>query len=161
MVLNSAKNRFDYDEEDKINELGNNTQFPDDMKSLDSFNSFGNVKPLSSAETGVSSIRNSKESSNSQNIQSFLGDKKKPACENSNINEDDNELDLQIKDSLKKLSQQYYYLNENENKSSYLFNYYCSPFLDNNYKKGDYYLNSGQNLENSSKICPFEFYKDI
>jgi hypothetical protein len=38
----------------------------------------------------------------------------------------DNELTSQIKDSLKKLSEQYY---QSDNKTS-LFNYYCSPFLN-------------------------------
>ena len=35
LVLNSAKNRFDYEDDDKINELGNgNIQLAEDRKSL-------------------------------------------------------------------------------------------------------------------------------
>ena len=135
MVLNSAKNRFDYDDENKINELENsNIQYLEESKSLDSLNSFGQNNHLSTPETSVSSIRNSKESSNSQNNQSFFGDKIKPHISCSNIIDNKNDLELQIKDSLKKLSEQYYMNNQNENKSS-LFNYYCEPFLYNNHNK--------------------------
>ena len=60
LVLNSAKNRFDYEDDDKINELGNgNIQLSDDRKSLDSLNSSSQNQPLSTTETRVSSIRNS------------------------------------------------------------------------------------------------------
>ena len=135
LVLNSAKNRFDYDEENKINELKNsNIQFLEESKSLDSLNYFGQNNSLSTPETSVSSIRNSKESSNSQNNPSFLEDKIKPHISCSNIIDNENDLELQIKDSLKKLSEQYYMNNQNEYKSS-LFNYYCEPFLYNNHNK--------------------------
>ena len=92
--------------------------------------SFNQNQILSSTETGLSSIRNSKESNNScGNNQSFLGDKKKPQKIYAN-NERENDLELQIKDSLKQLSGQYYN-NLNDNKYS-LFNYYCTPFLYSN-----------------------------
>ena len=66
LVLNSAKNRFDYEEYDKINELSNsNSQLIEDRKSLDSLNSLNQNRPSSSTETGISSVRNSKESTNS------------------------------------------------------------------------------------------------
>ena len=80
LVLNSAKNRFDYEEYDKINELGNsNSQLIEDRKSLDSLNSLNQNRPSSSTETGISSVRNSNESSNSiGNNYNFLGDKMKP-----------------------------------------------------------------------------------
>ena len=98
LVLNSAKNRFDYNDEDTINELGNtniNSNYVEEQ-SLDSMNSV-------SQKTGVSSIRNSKESLNSGgNNHTFLGDKIKPDIKNSYIKEDSNDLELQIKDSLKK-----------------------------------------------------------
>ena len=133
LVLNSAKNRFDYEEYDKINELGNsNSQLIEDRKSLDSLNSLNQNRPSSSTETGISSVRNSKESTNSiGNNYNFLGDKMKPEINYLNTDNDSNDLQLQIKDSLKKLSEQYY-MNQNENKSS-LFNYYCTPFLYTNY----------------------------
>ena len=72
LVLNSAKNRFDFDDEDRLNELGNLYIQPvEDRKSLDSYN-----QPLSSTETGISSIRNSKESINSCGNNSLICDKK-------------------------------------------------------------------------------------
>ena len=131
LVLNSAKNRFDYDDEDKINELGNvNSNHAEKRQSLDSLNSL-------SQKTGVSSIRNSKESSNSfGNNHSFLGDKIKPDVKNSYIKEDSNDLELQIKDSLKIISEQYN-MNQYENNNS-RFNYYCTPFLYRNYNKNNY-----------------------
>ena len=156
LVLNSAKNRIDYDKEDKINEL-EKFQISDERKSLGTINSLGQTGPLSSAETGGSSIRNSKESSSSQNTHSFLGNKIKPEINNSNIMDNDNDLDLLIKDSLKKLSVQYQ-ANEYENKSS-LFNYYCTPFLHNNYNKKDYYFDNFQNIDGFTN-CPFESCKN-
>ena len=169
LVLNSAKNRFDYDDDDKINELGNgNIQSVDDRKSLDSLNSSSHNQPLSTTETRVSSIRNSKDS-NSCGNQSFLGDKVKPEINFTNINDVGNNLQLQIKDSLKKLSEQYY-MNPKENTSP-LFNYYCTPFLYNANKREIYYPNNtskednlkNENNENDGKLyrnCPFEPCKD-
>ena len=169
MVLNSAKNRFDYDENNKISELDNgNIQLADDRKSLDSLNSSSQNQPLSTTETRVSSIRNSKDSSSFGN-QSFLGDKIKPEINLSNINEDENDLQLQIKDSLKKLSEQYY-MSPNE-KIHPLFNYYCTPFLYNSNKKDFHFLNNifkennekKRNYENDGKLyrkCPFEPCKE-
>ena len=147
MVLNSAKNRFDYDDEDKINELGSSNSQLEDRKSLDSLNSYNQNRASSSTETGISSIRNSHDSSNSMgNNYNFLGDKMKPEINYLNIDNNSNNLQLLIKDSLKKLSEQYY-LNKNENTSS-LFNYYCTPFLYNNYgnKKDFYYIKNNKNL---------------
>ena len=167
LVLNSAKNRFDYDDYDKINELGNaNTQLAEDRISLDSLNSASQNQPSSSTETGVSSIRNSGDSLNScGNIHSFLGNKVKPEINISNINGNANDLQLQIKDSLKKLSEQYY---NNPNENSSLFNYYCAPFLysnnNNNNKKDYYFVNKyKENEENANNFypnCPFEPCKD-
>ena len=156
LVLNSAKNRLDYDKEDKINEL-ENIKISEERKSLGTVNSLGQTAPLSSAETGGSSIRNSKESSSSQNSHSFLGNKIKPEISNYNIMDKDSDLDLLIKDSLKKLSDQYQ-TNEYENKSS-LFNYYCTPFLHNNYNKKDYYFDNFQNIDGFTN-CPFESCKN-
>ena len=137
LVLNSAKNRFDYEDDDKINDLGNgNIQLAEDRKSLDSLNSTNQTQLLSSTDTRFSSIRNSKDSTNTCGNQSFLGDKIKPKINNSNLNDEGNDLQLQIKDSLKKLAEQYY-MNPNESKSP-LFNYYCTPFLFNNSNKRDY-----------------------
>ena len=165
LVLNSAKNRFNYDEDDKVNELSSSSnQLIEDRKSLDSLNSFNQNRPSSSTETGISSVRNSKESSNSiGNNYNFLGDKMKPNINYSNIDNDSNNLQLQIKDSLKKLSEQYY-MNPNDNKSS-LFNYYCTPFLYSNYNnKKDFYFpkQTKENIEdnNLNRNCPFEPCKD-
>ncbi len=165
LVLNSAKNRFDYDDDDKGNGVINSTiQLAEDRKSLDSLNSNNHNQPLSSTETGVSSIRNSKESLNSiNNNYSFLGDKIKPEFNYSNKIENGNYLQLQIKDSLKKLSEEYE-MNPNENKSS-LFNYYCTPFLsNNNYNKKDSSINTfPENYENKGYLyqnCPFEPYNN-
>ena len=165
MVLNSAKNRFDYDDDDKINELINlNKQSLEERKSLDSLNSSQN-RPSSTTETGISSIRNSKESSKScgNNNHYFLGEKIKPDINISNTNDDNNDLQLQIKDSLKKLSEQYY-MNPNENQSS-LFNYYCTPFLYSNYNKkenncANKYKDDNENINNLYRNCPFEHCKD-
>ena len=165
LVLNSAKNRFNYDEDDKVNELSSSSnQLIEDRKSLDSLNSFNQNRPSSSTETGISSVRNSKESSNSiGNNYNFLGDKMKPDINYSNTDNDSNNLQLQIKDSLKKLSEQYY-MNPNDNKSS-LFNYYCTPFLYSNYNnKKDFYFpkQTKENIEdnNLNRNCPFEPCKD-
>lgn len=166
LVLNSAKNRFDYDDEEKINELGNsNTQFGEDRQSLDSSNSFNQNQPLSSRDTGVSSIRNSKESLNSSgNNLSFLGDKTKPEINKFNLKDDSNDLQLQIKDSLKKLSEQYS-MNKYENQNC-LYNYYCTPFLFNNFNKKEHYFVNKHNSFNETnnynfnQACPFELCKD-
>ena len=162
MVLNSAKNRFDYDDEYKINELGSSNSQLEDRKSLDSLNSFNQNRASSSAETGISSIRNSKDSSNSMgNNYNFLGDKMKPEINYSNMDNNSNDLQLQIKKSLKKLSEQYY-LNNNENTPS-LFSYYCTPFLYNNYNNKNILLlnNNKKNNQDITKLnrnCPFEPY---
>ena len=164
LVLNSAKNKYDYDEDDKINELGNaNSQLAEDRKSLDSLNSASQNQPLSTTETGVSSIRNSGDSLISCGVShSFLGDKVKPEINITNINNDSNDLQLQIKDSLKKLSQQYY---NNQNENSSLFNYYCAPFLYSNKNKKDYYFvnkykANEENTKNFYQKCPFEPCKE-
>ena len=166
LVLNSAKNRYDYDEDDKINELGNtSSQLIEDRKSLDSLNSASQNQLLSSTETGISSIRNSGDSLNScGNDISFLGDKVKREINITNINDDGNDLQFQIKDSLKKLSQQYY---NNQNENSSLFNYYCAPFLysNNNKNKKDYYFvnkykANEENTKNFYQKCPFEPCKE-
>ena len=157
LVLNSAKNRFDFDDDDKINELGNeNIQLAEDRKSLDSLNSTNQTLPLSSTETRFSSIRNSKDSLNTCGNQSFLGDKIKPEINISNLKDEGNDLQLQIKDSLKKLAEQYY-MNSNENKST-LFNYYCSPFLFNYTNKKNFF-EKNESIENDGNLyknCPFE-----
>ena len=85
-----------------INDLGN-TNFVEERKSLDSFNSLNQNQGLSSTETGVSSMRNSKDSLNSSgNNHSFLGGKIKPEIYSMH-NDESNDLQLQIKDSLKKI----------------------------------------------------------
>ena len=57
LVLNSAKNKYEHNDEDKINELSNmHYNNPDDIKSLNT--SMSNLTiPLSTAETGLSSHR--------------------------------------------------------------------------------------------------------
>lgn len=154
LVLNSAKNRFEYDDEDKLNELkSSNNQLTEDRKSLDSIN-----QPLSSTDTGVSSIRNSKESINTfGDNHSFLCDKIKPE-----INDDVNMFKLTIKNSLKKLTEEYI-KNPNENKST-LFNYFCTPFLNDSYNKKNYTFHKNEeNYDNNNNLetkVPFEPCKD-
>ena len=70
---------------------------------------------------------------------------------------------MQIKDSLKKLAEEYI-MNPNENKST-LFNYFCSPFLYNNNIKKNYnfankYKDKDENNANLDTKCPFEPCKD-
>ena len=97
---------------------------------------------VSYAETGISSTRNSKDSSNL----SIKTEK--------NI-----ELQLEIEDSLKKLSEKYY---QYDNKSS-LFNYYCSPFIYNSQNKKDFIFvdryKENYKVNNDNFLyrnCPFE-----
>ena len=146
LVLNSAKNRFDESDEETNNDLS--------MQSLDSFNSLNQTSALSSSETRVSSIRNSKESNNSIS-------EEKGKNENFLENSFDNELTSQIKDSLKKLSEQYY---QCDNKTS-LFNYYCSPFIYNSQHRKDFYIvnkiKENRNDNNFNNKCPFELCEDI
>ena len=62
---------------------------------MDSLNSINQNRPSSSIETGISSIRNSKESSNSiGNNYNFLGDKMKPEINYLNVDNDSNDLQL-------------------------------------------------------------------
>ena len=63
LVLNSAKNKFEHNEEEKINEINNN----EEIKSLNSSTISNQTLPLSSAETGFSSKRNSNEFNNAYN----------------------------------------------------------------------------------------------
>ena len=147
-----------------INDLGN-TNFVEERKSLDSFNSLNQNQVLSSTETGVSSMRNSKDSLNSSgNNHSFLGGKIKPEIYSMH-NDESNDLQLQIKDSLKKISEQYY-MNQYTNNSS-LFNYYCTPFLYNNHNKKEYFIEDKpkgnetvENVENYNPIYHFGPYNN-
>ena len=126
LVLNSAKNRFDYDDEEKANDLGN-MNYKEERTSLDSLNSFSQNQGLSSTESGISLMRNSKESSNSNgNNNPFLENKSKVENNSFDSNDDSNDLQLLIKNSLKKMSEQYY-MSQNNNSS--LYNYYCTPFF--------------------------------
>ena len=162
LVMNSAKNKYDFfQDEDYYNKQNSN----EDMKSLDSFNSSNQTLHLSSTETGISSIRDSKGSINSlinnKSHQSLFIEKNnceknfEEICNNSKSN-----LESQIKNSLRKLSEQYY-LNDNK---GYLFNYYCSPFIYNqSCRKNLYLLNNFKESLNDNivyKDCPFELYED-
>ena len=166
LVLNSAKNRFDYDDEEKTNELGNmNCKEEKERKSLDSLNSNSQNHGLSSTESGISSIRNSKESSNSNgNNNPFLENKSKAENNSLDLNDETNDLQLLIKDSLKKISEQYYMSQSN---NSSLYNYYCTPFLYNNYNMSNYFFGNikyeNENSENIRDIirnCSFEFMEN-
>lgn len=146
LVLNSAKNKYNYEEDEKINNMiikQNN----EERKSLDSLNLSNQNHSLSNAETEVNSVRNSKDSSNM------------------NINKIDKniEFQLEIEDSLKKLSEKYY---QYDNKST-LFNYYCSSFIYNSQNKMDVFVinkyKENNNINNDNKLyrnCPFESCKD-
>ena len=158
LVLNSAKNRFDYDDEEKVNDLGN-MNFIEERKSLDSLNTVSQNQGLSSTESGMSSMRNSKESLNSNgNNNLFLGDKNKPENNLLDLNDDSIDLQDQIKDSLKKLSEQYYMTQYN---NSSLFNYYCTPFLYNNYNMKNNYYENNEHGTDASFNSPFEYYDNI
>ena len=97
---------------------------------------------------------------NNLNNHSNLDDAIKP---NMNETEFYDEIQLQIKASLKKLSEQYYLY---DNKPS-LFNYYCSPFINNLHNRNDSYsinrCEENINFDNNYKLllkCPFESCKD-
>ena len=98
LVLNSAKNKYDNTEEEMFKE-NYSFQLYEDRKSLDSLNLSNQTQNLSTTETGLSSLRNSKESNISIN--------NKIKQEN-NSDENNNELNFQIMHSLKKMSEQYY-----------------------------------------------------
>jgi len=129
LVLNSAKNKYNYEEDEKINEIEKKTSY-ENRQSFDSLNSFNQNHSLSNAETEVSSIRNSKDSINF-NIKSDKSDKS-----DKNI-----EFQLEIEDCLKKLSKKYPIYN---NKAS-IFNYYCSPFIYNSQNKKELSDNLNKN----------------
>ena len=162
LVLNSAKNKFEHNEEEKINEISNN----EEIKSLNSSTISNQTLPLSSAETGFSSKRNSNEFNNAYNNNySFFGDKNKNDVNNNIINDSENceDLQTQIKNSLKKLSEQYAY---RDYKGS-LFNYYCSPFLFKSHKRNNIFFENKdeENINDLTKNdlyikCPFESCKD-
>ena len=162
LVLNSAKNKFEHNEEENINEINNN----EEIKSLNSSSISNQTIPLSSAETGFSSKRNSNEFNNAYNNNySFFGDKNKNDVNNNIINDSENceDLQTQIKNSLKKLSEQYAYC---DNKGS-LFSYYCSPFLFKSHKRNNIFFENKdeENINDLTKNdlyikCPFESCKD-
>ena len=136
----------------------------DDKKSLNSSLLSSQTQPLSTDETRVSSTRNSKEFLNTNN-NSNLNNRSNPEDRiNSDINENgfNEELQLQIKNSLKKLSEQYY---QYDNKPS-LFNYYCSPFVYNPQNRSNFYfVNNEENTNayyhhNLYIKCPFESCKE-
>ena len=103
----------------------------------------------------MSSIRNSKESNNSNTNNNSTSSEK---VKNEKILDDNfnSELELQIKDSLKKLSEQYYQYDNKPN----LFNYYCSPFVYNSHNRREFYfVNKYKEEINDNylyKKCPFE-----
>jgi len=152
LVLNSAKNRFDEIDEETNTDLS--------LRSLDNLNSLNQTSTLSSSETGVSSIRNSKESNNSIINNNSISEEK-GKYEKDMDNSFDGELTYQIKDSLKKLSEQYY---QCDNKTS-LFNYYCSPFMYNLQNRKDFYfvnkIKEKRNDNNFYSKCPFELCEEV
>ena len=68
LVLNSAKNKFEHNEEENINDINNN----EEIKSLNSSTISSQTIPLSTAETGFSSKRNSNEFNNAYNNNYFF-----------------------------------------------------------------------------------------
>lgn len=172
LVLNSAKNRFEIDELKDINQIGENTYIDNNAKNLDNLNEYTHqqINSLSSSETRVSSIRNSKESNTSgnengeknSNISHLLSDKIdniNNTVINENYKEPNNALELEIKDSLKKMSS-YYNINQTNNNSP-LFNYYCSSFLDNNINDKNIssftqFNDNNGNSNNFSRTFPYD-----
>ena len=142
LVLNSAKNKYDNIEDEMFKE-NYSFQFYEDRKSLDSL-----TQNLSTTETGLSSLRNSKESNISYNNNKIK--------QENNSDENNNELNVQILHSLKKMSEQYYQYDNEPN----LFNYYCSAFIYNTNLKNDLIINNKYKEDvNDNKIyknCPFE-----
>lgn len=171
LVLNSAKNKYDYNDEDKINELNSINNIHNSIlnNNEDVMNSsmISNITiPLSTAETALSSMPNSKEIFNIYNNGStkYLLHSSKLELDNINNNGDEyfDDIQLQIKDSLKKMSEQYY---QYDNKPS-LFNYYCSPFVYNPQNRSNFYfVNNEENTNayyhhNLYIKCPFESCKE-
>ena len=166
LVLNSAKNKFNIEEENKNFQIEENLYFKD-TKILDSPTLFTPHNSLSSSETGISSIRTSKKSNFSCNDN---GEKNTYISDNNinktDINKESNDvMDLEIKDSLKKFST-YYNINQNNN-NSLLFNYYYSSFLDNSYYNNknlsisNKYNNFDENNNNNyNRNISFEPYKN-
>ena len=163
LVLNSAKNKFAYNEEEKINKLICLQNITDDKKSLNNSLLSSQTQPLSTSETRVSSARNSKESlnSNGNDINNQLNSDERINTD-INGNEFNDELQIQIKNSLKKLSEQYY---QYDNKPS-LFNYYCSPFVYNPQNRSNFCFVGGEENTNAYYHhnlyikCPFESCKE-
>ena len=139
MVFNSAKNRYDNNEEIETNRNKNNESTNEDFKSINASNS---------TEAGDSSRRNSQKrernevSKISKMNQGFLGGINKPDEKKIFLNNDcDNLLTLQIKYALNKVSNNYS-ANENLYLKSPVFNYYCGNYsVINNEKSHENYLN--------------------
>ena len=133
MVFNSAKNKYDSDEDSKDAKESNSNKINITEENI-SFNR------SDSCETATSTARKSKDS-NISNISNnnikipflgFLGENNKPNEKNNYyINEPNDLLSLQINYSLNKISQQYANRNNDLIKSP-ISDYYCNYYLNNN-----------------------------
>ena len=135
MVFNSAKNKYDNEEDVK-----------DDNKAnvIEDINSYNGSD---SGDTGLSTARYSRDSNNSNNTQNylktpfigFLGENKKPDEEKIYKNGDNNDLlNLQIKYALRNISEEY---------SAYNSNLITLPICD--YYLSGINININKNITNS------------
>ena len=133
MVFNSAKNKYDNEEDVKDDNKAN---------AIEDVNSYNGSD---SGDTGLSTARYSRDSNNSNNTQNylktpfigFLGENKKPDEEKIYKNGDNDDLlNLQIKYALRNISEEY---------SAYNSNLITSPICD-------YYL-SGINININKNIA--------
>lgn len=150
MVFNSAKNKYDNEEDVK-----------DDNKTnvIEEINSYNGSD---SGDTGLSTARYSRDSNNSNNTQnyikspfiSFLGENKKPDEKKIYKNGDNDDLlNLQIKYALRNISEEY---------SAYNSNLITSPICD-------YYLNginvninkniiNNENKNKNNRLSNYNYY---
>ena len=146
-MFNSAKNKYDYDEDIKDNLcVSKNISKSTNNEENNSFN--GNDSIGDSTSTAIIS-RDSNESNKSNNInnakncfkkctEGFLGGKNIPD-EKKIYNHQDNDdlLTLQIKYALHKMSLQYS-INKNTSDNSLHFNNFCEYYLGNCYNDSSY-----------------------
>ena len=144
LVFNSAKNKYDNNDDIRNNPLINKKNNNEEVIS-----SIGS----DSCETMTSTAKISRDSNNSNNMQNsikipvicYLGNNKKPNIKKiyqNNNNSQDDLLSLQIKYNLNKIKSEYMKNNFDLNKSPF-FNYYCNY----NYNTGN------NNFFNNINIC--------
>ena len=163
LVFNSAKNKYDYNDDIKNNSLINKKNNNEEIISL-----IGS----DSSETMTSTAKISRDSNNSNNVQNnakipvtgFLGNSKKPNIKKiyHNNNAQDNLLSLQIKYNLNKIKSEYKENNFDLIKSPF-YGYYCNYnynyHADNNniinIMNNNNAINNNGKKSNNSKIINY------